>query len=139
MTTPDVYDALTDYLRQCHDVTDLASVRIFPRELPASEAVSMPRAAIVLVPSGGLGGNDTVSLMSPRVDITAYAATPKQAFLLYLAAFEALRALSRKTHAHALLSSAIQGGGPLQMRDADTAWPFVWSSWTLFASTVYIA
>ena len=139
MTTPDPFDALTDYLRSNSDVAALASARIWPRELPASEAMSMPRGAIVLVPAGGLGGFDTVSLMSPRVDLTCYAASPKQAFMLYLAAFEALRALSRKTHAHALLSSAIQGGGPIQSRDPDTKWPFVWSSWTLFASTVYVA
>jgi hypothetical protein len=133
---PDPFDALADYLRHDAAVYELAAQRVFPRELPATEAASMPRAAIVLTPAGGLSGHDTVSLQAPRCDVTCYGETPKAAYTLYLTAFAALRALSRKTHANALLNSAVQGGGPLSGRDPDTHWPFVWSSWVVSASTI---
>jgi hypothetical protein len=134
----DPFDALADYLRHDAGVTALAGQRVWPRELPADEAANMPRAAIVLVPQGGLWGHDTVSLQAPRCDVTCYAETPKAAYALYGAAFEALRALARKTHAGALLNSAVQGGGPIQGRDPDTRWPFVWSSWIISASTILV-
>ena len=96
----------------------------------------MPRTAVVLVPAGGRAGNDTVSLQAPRVDATCYGETPKAAYDLYLAVCAALRALSRQTYAGALLSTAVQGSGPVSGRDPDTHWPFTWSSWTVFAGTV---
>jgi hypothetical protein len=136
--TPDPIDALVDYLRGCPDIRGLAIQRVYAREQPAVEAANMPRALIVLTPTGGASGNDTVSLQAPRVDVTCYGATPKAAYALYLAAWEALRDLSRKTCANTLLNSAVQGGGPLQGRDPDTHWPSCWSSWIVSASSVYI-
>jgi hypothetical protein len=131
---PDFLDGLTDYLRQDPGVYALAANRIYPAELPAAEAKDMPRYAIVLIPAGGMSEASDVPLQSPRVDVFCYAATPKQARMLYYESARALRVLARDVHALTLLHSAVQSAGPLVGRTPET-WPMCWASWIINAST----
>jgi hypothetical protein len=132
MTVPDSCDALCDYLSRDINVVALVGSRFYPGELPKSEAGSMPRAAIVVRWSGGPGERN--GLHTPRVDVDCYGATPKEARLVYLAVFAALRSLSRQVHAMMLLHSAVQSSGPIPTRAAEVAdWPMVWSSWNVTA------
>ncbi|HSV29705.1 MAG TPA: DUF3168 domain-containing protein [Candidatus Omnitrophota bacterium] len=133
MTIPDVVLAAVTYLQADAGVAALAGARVFGAEVPALEAKSMPRQALVVRYAGGMGPRDDVPIQAPRLDVWAYGATPGEASALYLAAHGALRALARAVHAGALLHSAIQGGGPISGRDPDTRWPFVWGSWVITA------
>lgn len=133
MTVPDVIPAVIAYLKADSGVAALAGARVFGAEVPAREAQSMPRQALVVRYAGGMGVRDDVPIQTPRLDVWAYGATPGEASALYLAAHGALRTLARAVHAGALLHSAIQGGGPISGRDPDTHWPFVWGSWVITA------
>ena len=128
----DFLDALTAYLAHDAGVAALAGARVFPAELPAAEAASMPRGTIVLIPTGGLYAANNVPLQAPRVDVTCYGATPQQARLLSYAAQAALVSLARDAYAQCLLHSAVQGGGPLAGRTPE-GWPYLWSSWIVRA------
>jgi hypothetical protein len=130
----DFLDGLVDYLRHDAGVYALTGSRVYPAELPASEASTMPRYAIVLVPAGGMSEASNVPLQSPRVDLFCYAATPKQARMLYYESARALKALARDVHALTLLHTAVQSAGPLVGRTPET-WPMCWASWIIKAST----
>jgi hypothetical protein len=131
---PDFLDGLVDYLKQDVTLHELAAGRIYPAELPATEAALMPRYAIVLVPAGGTAEASNVALQSPRVDVFCYGATPKQARMLYYEATRALKALARDVHALTLLHTAVQSAGPLVGRTPE-GWPMCWASWIINAST----
>lgn len=131
----DFADSLVAYLRAAPGVTALAGVRVYPAELPTTEAVSMPRYAVVVVPLGGGGPASDVHALTPKIDITCYGATPKQARMLWLAVNAALRDLRRAVWAGCLLHSAVILAGPLQMRNPETHWPLAWGSWQMTVST----
>jgi hypothetical protein len=129
VAVPDVVAAVVAYLRADAAVLAIVGTRVFGEELPGSEAASMPRASVVVSATGGYGQTDAVPLMKPRVDVRCYGATRAAAMTLHLAVYVALRALSRAVSATGLLHGAIEEGGPQSLRDQDTDWPLVWSSW----------
>ena len=134
MSTPDTVDAMIGFLKGQTAVTALTGTRLWPSETPPSEAASMPRACVVVRWSGNWPGQSEGPLQMPSVDVVCYGATPKGARSVYLAVYEALRALKRQTYASALLHAARLSGGPFEGREPDTVWPMVWSSWTVLAS-----
>jgi hypothetical protein len=138
MSYVDWLDGLVGYLRAHPDVAPLAGARIYPAELPADEAVDMPRYAVVMEPMGGKGPASAARDLRPRVDITCYGATPKQSRMLWLAVADALQELNRATFANSLLHNALLLAGPIQTRHPETHWPLTWGSWqvTVGADTV---
>lgn len=140
MSIPDPIAALVAYLRADPDTTSLTGGRIFGQELPETEAGPMPRACLVLTDAGGAplgpGANDAVPVSVTRVDVRAYGATPQEAKAVSLAAHAALKGLRRAVVGQALLHSATVAGGPNYLRDPDTAWPFVLSTYQVLAAEV---
>jgi hypothetical protein len=129
MSSIDFADSLAGYLRAYPGVNALAGVRVYPAELPAEQADDQPRYAVVVVPMGGSGPASDERWLMPKIDVTCYGATPKQARTLWLAVGAALQELRRAVWAGCLLHSAIPLAGPIQMRHPETHWPMVWGSW----------
>lgn len=132
---PDMIDALRRYLLADPDVSELVGTRVFGGELPSGQASSMPRHAVVIRYSGGgsLGGGHQ-EYSDKRVDVRCYGSTIYEADRLWRSVGPALQALQREVHADCLLHWARRGGGPIDLRDPDTDWPFIFSSWQVLSS-----
>lgn len=137
---PDHIEALVTYLKLDADVTSVATARIFGGELPEGETPFMPRSAVVLLHAGGLGaiGSGVQRYGDVRVDVRTYGATPKLASDVWRAVHPALKNLLREVHAETLLHWAKPSGGPISLRDPDTHWPYVLSSWQVLRSEVVV-
>jgi hypothetical protein len=137
---PDHIEALVAFLKLDADVASVAASRVFGAELPESETSFMPRSAVVLLPAGGLTaiGDGVQRYGDVRVDVRAYGTTPKLANDVWRAVHPALKDLLREVHAETLLHWAKPSGGPISLRDPDTHWPFVLSSWQVFRSEVAV-
>lgn len=108
--------------------------RIFVGEIPKNEAKHMPRPALLIKASGGtsLTAGSDVNHDTQRIDLFAYAATPRDAAHLQQLASRRLRLLKREVFAGALLHWAQQAGGFSNARDPDTDWPRCWRSYQIF-------
>lgn len=128
--------ALVTYLKAQSAITTLAGQRVFGGELPRNETPSMPRAAVVVSPAGGgLLGLATLKSSDLRVDVDCYGATANQAWTLYLACYEALKALSGEVRSGVLLHWAKPSAkGNLGRASDNLDWPLTLSSWQVFAS-----
>ncbi len=131
----DFLDALQNYLVHWPAVAELVSTRVYPDELPATEAVSMPRPALVLRATTGSRPRSEAAVLDPRVDVLCYGATLKEARALWLTVAEALQALRRGVHARCLLHGSALLAGPIGTREPETHWPVYWGSWQLTAGT----
>ncbi|MCQ4575417.1 MAG: hypothetical protein NOU37_09265 [Candidatus Brocadiales bacterium] len=142
MAIPEPLTALVSFLEADADVATLAGTRIYGYELPQSEAASgqMPRKAVVLNPAGGggvgPGVSDYVEVQHLRVDVFCYGETPFEASKLRLAVHNAFKHLKRITQDNTLIHSATLSGGPIALRDQDTAWPISMESWLVLTSEV---
>ena len=132
----DTTAALVAYLLAQPVVTSLVGSRVYGLELPADETRHMPRAALVLTPSGGVSAGYTQSLPleGSRFDAYCYAATPHEAQALRRSVRAAMRALSRVRIGTTLLHWVQPAGGYSASRDAQTDWPRVWESYSVLAS-----
>lgn len=130
MAPPDPIAGLVAYLKADAGVAATVGTAVYGTRLPAGVASgTTPPSAVVVAAAGGLGEGGDAPLMRPRVDVRCYGTTAAGAMAAWAAAFAALRALKRRSHASALLHAAVQEGGPLSLFDPDTDWPFVVSSW----------
>lgn len=112
--------------------------RVFGVELPPDEHEHMPRRCVVVRGSGG-GLLPTAHWMptgDQRVDVRGYGATPYEAA-------ETEQQVATVLHGWRTGSVDVAGqpvrvlwfrhsGGPNQLRDADTDWPYVLSSWQVY-------
>lgn len=131
--------ALIALLKDDADVTTEVGTRVFGGELPPEETESMPRSAIVVKPAGGgFLGSAYQQWGDTRADVVFYGSTPKDAWDVYRAAHPVLKQLGRSHWAGCLLHWAKLSGGPVSMRDADTDWPVVFTSWQVLASEVAV-
>jgi len=129
----DIIAALRTVLLNSSDVVALVGTRVFAMELPKAEAVSMPRAAVVLVYSGGFATTSMSPVVNPRVDIYSYGETFHGAGEVDRAVYGALKALSRYTSGDTLIHSVSLAGGPMPLRDGDAGWPVQMRSVTVMA------
>lgn len=148
MAVPDPIAAVVAFLAADADVAALVGTttirgtvvaRVFGEEVPAEEAVNMPRACITVSAGGGFHVRSYVQLQTPRLDVKCYGRTLSETGALHQAAYNALKYLNRRAQGVAFLHNAIQVGGPLSLRDDDTDWPFVWSTWEVLASDLAIS
>lgn len=141
MAVPDPILAVMALLAADTDVAALVSGRVYGMELPEADDVSMPRYALVVTLAGGnlLTGGTWSEYGDPRFDVFAYGATRLEANQLYRAAHVALKAMTRVKHASVLLHWARPAGGPIPLRDPDTTWPYVLSTWQVLLSEVAAA
>lgn len=132
----DVVAALVAIARADAGVAALAAARVFGGELPAGEAQSMPRAALVIKASGGatLTDGSYAQADAQRVDLFAYGQSRAEADRLLIAAAQALRGVRRRVAAGVLVHWARPAGGYASGRDADLAWPRAWQSFQVFHS-----
>lgn len=137
----DVLVATREYLLAQAEISDLVSDRIFVGGLRADQAVSMPRKALVLNPSGGttfgggVGGGDLTDLIDQRIDFACYGETAFEAGKLRTAVFNVMKRLIRQVFAGVLLHRALESGGAVWTKDFDGGWPFYIQAWTVLAAT----
>ncbi|WP_186390394.1 DUF3168 domain-containing protein [Stappia sp. TSB10P1A] len=126
--------ALVEWLEADGDIAAATASRIFGGGLPAEEAASMPRAAIVVRASGGasLTAGSYVRHDTQRVDVLAYGATPSEADALARMCRLRITDLRRQVIAGCLIHWADVAGGLSAGRDRDTVWPFAFHSFQIF-------
>lgn len=134
MAEADIIGAITEWLKADPDVAGLAAARVFGGELPDEESKSMPRAAIVIRPSGGasLAGGSYARHDTQRVDLLAYDKTPAAANALARLARRSLTSLRRSVVAGCLIHWIEASGGFTAGRDRDAAWPVAFQSFQAF-------
>lgn len=121
----DATAALRSYLLE-HELVDYYTQgRVYVGTVPQSELPSMPEQCVVIVPAGGAERNRTLRVMEPRVDLFCYGRSHYEAGEVDRSVYTALRAIQRTTVAGVVLHSAGVGGGPRQLTDPQTGWPFV--------------
>lgn len=107
------------------EVSTAAGGRIYAGELPAAQAASMPRRAIVVTPSGGvgLGSRDYSDLVEPRVDIKCYGATSVEAEDVHKVVRKFLRQLRPTVAAGILVHRVVVESHGSYLRDGPAEWP----------------
>lgn len=132
---PDAVTAIRDFLKADSGVAAIASTRVFGSDLPRVEADSMPRAAIVVRPSGGgVMGVTGTGWSDHRVDIDCFGDTPYNAWLLHKAARAALRNMKSQVVGITLVKWAKSSSEGTLARDPVTDWPTAMSSWQVLIS-----
>jgi hypothetical protein len=133
----DIITSIVDLLKTDADIVALCGDRVFGGELPPDEAASMPRAAIVIQPSGGVAfkAASLVKAEAQRFDLVAYGATPLLASTLRTAGARILVRVVRELVTGVLIHWVQSAGGYLAGRDRDGAWPFAFQSFQTLYST----
>lgn len=134
MAEADIIAAIVKRLEAAVDVAALADGRVFGGELPAEEAAHMPRAAVVIRPSGGasLTAGTFSRHDTQRFDLLAYSATAAEANRLARICRADLTALRRRVVAGCLIHWIERAGGFTAGRDKDAAWPIAFQSFQAF-------
>lgn len=138
MTTPNVIAALVALLKADTAVAAIAGTRVYGGELPEADAPFMPRAAVVITPSGGERENGVDYLTRPHIDVRSYGATQREGWLLDQAVHDYLKHNLRKSAANTLVHSVSPDTGPFLMRDADGQWPMTFSTYRVLAAEVAV-
>jgi hypothetical protein len=129
--------ALVAWLKVDAALAALLDGRIFGGELPREQIASMPRPALVLRPAGGgLLGRAFQDFGDVRVDVECYGAVSRQAWEVNLAAYQALKHLSRVVSAGVLLHWAQPSSKGVLARDPSTDWPVCLASYQVLAAEV---
>ncbi len=126
----DIVAALVTFTKADGGVAALVGTRVFGLELPASEAASMPRKAVVLKPSGGpsLAAGSYSEHDTQRIDVFAYGETLYEAESVRRAVSDAFRALRRGKTGTTLIHWVEPAGGWASQRGADVSWPVAFQS-----------
>lgn len=124
--------AVIRFLKADADTAEMVGAHIFGGELPDAEIAGMPRACILIAPSGGpvMPISDSyIEVSDMRLDLFAYGPTPNSAFRVYRCLAGALKQMQRNVQGKTLLHWARNAGGPNRTREANTEWPLVLSTW----------
>ena len=139
MPQPNPIIAIIDFLQADTTVGSVMATRVFGAELPPGEVSSMPRECAVIKASGGPGSDmNYMKTNRNRYELRAYGRTPLLAWDAHLAVHDALKQMVPNVINSTKLNNAIQVQGPMQLRDPDTNWPFVLSSYSISASEVTV-
>lgn len=130
--TADPIAAILTYLKADPDVTALATTRIFGAELPQTLAGVMPKQAIVVRYAGGFGLFQQQLVSSWRIDVWAYGETPHQASLLSRTVHGRLKTFTPQMIDGIKIYTIQESAGPISIREPDTTWPAVISSWLIY-------
>ena len=105
------------------------SNRIWAAKLPDDEFASMPRDAVLIMPSGAIA-EIGVPVYTERSDIYCYGTTPYAAHEIYRKLFNALhRAGLQSVDTDKRLMQAFLAGGPATRLEPEFGWAYVWSAW----------
>lgn len=138
MTTPNLIAALVSLLKADATVLALSGGRVFGGELPEAEAANMPRAAVVITPSGGLPERGVDFLTRPRIDVRSYGATQREGYALDQAVNAYLKHNLRKSATNTLVHAVSPESGPFLLRDADAKWPLTFRTYIVLAAEVAV-
>ncbi|MGK2898619.1 MAG: hypothetical protein ACSLE9_08010 [Burkholderiaceae bacterium] len=141
---PDPIAALVAYLRTRAELTALTGTRIFGgTTMPAAaiatwgqtanEAILITAAGSGFISTGG-GAYSLTPISNQRIDIRCYGETDALAAALTLQLTPILKRLTRRKQGSCLLHWCNPENAAIALREPDTSWPFVLTSWTLQAS-----
>lgn len=126
MAMPDPLVAVITLMKADAGIIAQVGTRVFGEELPRSEVPNMPRKAVSLHSNGGRYGNDDLKVSPYRINTHCYGATVYESKQVDLAVYEFFKNLKRRGIAAGggiLLANAETG--PFTLRDPDTTWPYV--------------
>lgn len=119
------------------------TTHVFAGEIPEADNNLMPRASVVLSPSGGPGSSDYLDFGASRVDVWCYGANLHEAYVVYLAVYQALKQMRRQKVPLAGGNVLLHTADPLSKgstgRDPEKQWPTCLSSWLVKASEIAAA
>lgn len=120
----------------------VASGRVFAGDLPKAEHASMPRECVTVRSSGGAGaGSHWMRTGRQRLDVKSYGATPYEAAWLDFTVGTVLQLWKQSTVTitdpdgndfDLKVGSFTHVGGPNELVDPDTDWPFTLSVWEVW-------
>lgn len=136
----DVIRPLRSLLLADDAVAAIATTAVFGGELPAAFS-PLDAPAVVLKPAGGPGspGGGYQQYGKTRVDVITFGPTLDDSWLLYLAAYDVLKAIERDVVGGVLLHSAQVSSKGSTARDPVKQWPVTYSSWQVMAAEVAAA
>lgn len=128
----DAVAAVVEWLLADPAIAEATAGRVFGWELPATEAGSMPRPALVVSDAGGFTEGLPEVLDRTRIDTRSYGATHDQAKRLAVLVRLRLRALTRFVSSFGLvLHPARRSGGYIPLREQAGGWPLVLRSFLI--------
>lgn len=130
----DVINAVVELLKADADVAAVVGARVFGGELPAEETASMPRAAIVLQPSGGslIAAGSFMAQDTQRIDVLCFEQSPATANGLSRLVRGALRGVRRQVVSGCLIHWVETAGGISARRDSETQWSVAFQPFQVF-------
>lgn len=133
----DIIAAIVEVLKADAGVAALCGTRVFGGELPDAETPDMPRAALVIQPSGGVPfqAESYIEADAQRIDLIAYGETPRVADQLRSAGRQCLVSVRREVSAGVLIHWVQSAGGFTVGRDRDGQWPYAFQSFQVLYAT----
>jgi hypothetical protein len=137
---PDVIGAVRQHLLADSALNTLVSGRIYGQELPRDQNQYMPRKAVVIRSSGGPAQMGTIPVGDVRIDFRCYGESPLEAMKVFRTVFPRMKfGTMRKAYGSALLHSARQDSGPINLLEPDVEWPFQFSAWMVKMAEIPIS
>jgi len=122
---------LRTFLLSDSTLATAVSNRIWAAKLPDDEFSSMPRDAVLLIPSSAIA-EISVPVYTERNDIYAYGSTPLAAWQIYRKLFNALhRAGLQSVSTTRRIMQAFLVGGPAIMYEKEFGWPYAWAAFNV--------
>lgn len=118
-------------------VSDLVSTRVYSGEVLPADIASMPRACVVLNPSGGSSSPGTLgNYGASRIDTLCYGGSLGEAWSVYLAVYAALKHAAPQTAGGVqVMSVRVLSKGALGT-DPETQWPVALASFSALTAEV---
>lgn len=133
----DYVAGLIALLRASEPLQLLVEDRIYGMELPRDTTSSeMPRTALVVNPSGGLGIPSYAPITRPRIDLRAYGSSPNAAMKALLAAHDVLKYAKNDSTTGVKFYGLTLLSHPVNLREPDTEWPLAVSSWEMLVNEI---
>lgn len=139
MTVVDPLAAVRTFLLADAGVIAAVGPRVFAGELPDVENGAMPRACVVLEPAGGPAEHGYQDYGKSRIDAWSYGGNMHEAYLVYLAVYEALKQLRRQKIGNVLVHAVEPSSKGASGRDPVKQWPLCLSSYLVQAAEIVAA
>lgn len=135
---PDLITGVRSYLLNTALVAAEVVDRVYGGGLPRALIDGGAQPAVAVRGAGGSGsyGGGYQQYGDQRVDVLCYGETSREARTVYDIVCPVLKQMRRNRQGACLLHWANQAGGPLDLIDPDTDWPFVFSSWQVCVAEV---
>jgi len=136
MTVADYIGAFRSYLLSEAGISGLVGTRIFASAVPVSEAVNMPRKIVVLSPASGsyLLESSYLATSERTLDVRCYGETAYEAWLVHQQVYSSLKSMRSRFEGAVKLFWASPYSTGETLRDPDTEWDFVFSSWRVYVA-----